>query len=62
VLRFFGPKVAHAGDEFNGPGLRRVFLIFHAGWSGPYSSVGPKSCKDFFLDFLFFLFLGKQNN
>jgi hypothetical protein len=25
VFRFFGPNVAQAGDEFHGPGLRRVF-------------------------------------
>jgi hypothetical protein len=25
VFRFFGPNVAQAGDEFRGPGLRRVF-------------------------------------
>jgi hypothetical protein len=25
VFRVFAPNLAHAGDEFHGPGLRRVF-------------------------------------
>jgi hypothetical protein len=58
VFRVFGLNVAHAGDEFHGPGLRRVFRFFYMGWSGLHSSFGPKSRKGF-LKFLKFFFSGK---
>jgi hypothetical protein len=60
VFWVFGPNVAHAGDEFHGPGLRRVFPFSTRAGAGRIPLLGRNLVR--ILSFSVFLFLGKQNN
>jgi hypothetical protein len=57
VFWVFGPNVAHAGDEFHGPGLRRVFQFSTRAGAGRIPLLGRNLVR--ILSFSVFIFLGK---
>jgi hypothetical protein len=47
VFRVFGPNVAHVGDEFHGPGLRRVFRFSTRAGAGRIPLLGRNLVRIF---------------
>jgi hypothetical protein len=57
MLRVFGPNVAHAGNEFHGPGLRRVFQFTTRAGAGHIPLLGRNLVR--ILRFSVFSLFGK---